>query len=101
MTMYSLMVINRTLVCYLGINSAVLRSAAVQKYIPEKMRARINAFQGILVTLCSSIFSLLIGLLGEVIDYRSCITCSALLTLFVCMMTIFKNRKHVDKVYRS
>ena len=71
---YPLMLINRGICGFLGSNSAILRSAAVQRYIPEKLRSRVNAFIGVLLTVGSSIFSLLMGFLGEILDYRWCVT---------------------------
>ena len=42
---------------FLGSNSAIMRNAAVQRYIPEKLRSRINAFNGVMLTAGASIFS--------------------------------------------
>lgn len=41
---YPLMLCNRFLCGALGISSATIRETAVQSYLPENMRARINAF---------------------------------------------------------
>ena len=61
---YPLMLANRALCGFLGSNSAIMRSAAVQRYIPEHLRARINAFDSALMTAACCVFSLLVGLLG-------------------------------------
>ena len=96
---YPLMLINRGICGFLGSNSAILRSAAVQRYIPEKLRSRVNAFIGVLLTVGSSIFSLLIGFLGEILDYRWCVTIGGTVALLACWLLIWRRRSDVRKVY--
>lgn len=84
---------------FLGINSATMREAAVQTYIPDNLRARINAFEDMIYFAASAILSLLVGLIGEVLDYRICVTLCGTFSMLVCFATILKNKKHVDKVY--
>ena len=96
---YPLMLINRGICGFLGSNSAILRSAAVQRYIPEKLRSRVNAFIGVLLTIGSSIFSLLMGFLGEILDYRWCVTIGGTVALLACWLLIWRRRSDVRKVY--
>lgn len=96
---YPLMLINRGICGFLGSNSAILRSAAVQRYIPEKLRSRVNAFIGVLLTVGSSIFSLLMGFLGEILDYRWCVTIGGAVALLACWLLIWRRRSDVRKVY--
>lgn len=96
---YPLMLINRGICGFLGSNSAILRSAAVQRYIPEKLRSRVNAFFGVLLTVGSSIFSLLMGFLGEILDYRWCVTIGGTVALLACWLLIWRRRSDVRKVY--
>ena len=96
---YPLMLINRGICGFLGSNSAILRSAAVQRYIPEKLRSRVNAFIGVLLTVGSSIFSLLMGFLGEILDYRWCVTIGGTVALLACWLLIWYRRSDVRKVY--
>ena len=96
---YPLMLINRGICGFLGSNSAILRSAAVQRYIPEKLRSRVNAFIGVLLTVGSSIFSLLMGFLGEILDYRWCVTIGGTVALLACWLLIWRRRSDVRKVY--
>ena len=96
---YPLMLINRGICGFLGSNSAILRSAAVQRYIPEKLRSRVNAFIGVLLTVGSSIFSLLMGFLGEILDYRWCVTIGGTVALLACWPLIWRRRSDVRKVY--
>ena len=96
---YPLMLLNRACAGFFGINSATMREAAVQRYIPENLRARINAFENMCLMAASNVFSLLIGALGELLDYRLCITICGAFTLFVCWMLIWRNRSSVRKIY--
>lgn len=96
---YPLMLINRGICGFLGSNSAILRSAAVQRYIPEKLRSRVNAFIGVLLTVGSSIFSLLMGFFGEILDYRWCVTIGGTVALLACWLLIWRRRSDVRKVY--
>ena len=60
---YPLMLVNRAICGFLGSNSAILRSSAVQRYIPERLRSRVNALSSVLLTTGASVFSLLMGFL--------------------------------------
>ena len=96
---YPFMLLNRGICGFLGSNSAILRDTAVQRYIPEKLRSRVNAFNGVLLTVGSSIFSLLIGFLGEILDYRLCVTIGGAVAMLACWILIWGRRKEVRKVY--
>lgn len=96
---YPFMLLNRGICGFLGSNSAILRDTAVQRYIPEKLRSRVNAFNGVLLTIGSSIFSLLIGFLGEFLDYRLCVTIGGTVAMLACWILIWSRRKDVRKVY--
>lgn len=96
---YPFMLLNRGICGFLGSNSAILRDTAVQRYIPEKLRSRVNAFNGVLLTVGSSIFSLLIGFLGEILDYRLCLTIGGAVAMLACWILIWGRQKEVRKVY--
>lgn len=96
---YPLMLVNRGICGFLGTNSATMRQAAVQTYIPDELRARINAFSSMMVMGACSVLSLFVGALGEVFDYRICMTVCAGITLVYCWLTIWRDRAHVRKVY--
>lgn len=98
---YPLMLANRAICGFLGINSATMREAAVQRYIPNQLRARINAYESILILACSSILTLLVGALGEILDYRLCMTLCAGFTLLFCWASIWRNRREVRKIYET
>ena len=96
---YPLMLLNRGICGFLGSNSAIIRDAAVQRYIPERLRSRVNAFQGVLVTAGCSVFSLMMGFLGEILDYRWCITIGGVITLLSGFVLILVRQKEVRRLY--
>ena len=96
---YPLMLLNRGICGFLGSNSAIIRNAAVQRYIPERLRSRVNAFQGVVVTAGCSVFSLMMGFLGEILDYRWCITIGGVITLLSGFVLILVRQKEVRRLY--
>lgn len=98
---YPLMLVNRGICGFLGSNSAIMREAAVQRYIPSELRSRVNAFNNVLITAGASVFSLLIGFLGEILDYRWCVTIGGALAMLACWLLIWGRRKEVRKVYET
>lgn len=96
---YPLMLVNRAAAGYLGIGSATMRLAAVQSYIPDGMRSRINAFEGVMYYLGMGVFSLIVGALGEVMNPGAAVSVSALFAMAVCWLTIFRRRREVGAVY--
>lgn len=98
---YPLMLVNRAICGFLGSNSAILRSSAVQRYIPERLRSRVNALSSVLLTTGASVFSLLMGFLGEVLDYRWCVTFGGAATLLACRFLIGGRRQDARKVYEA
>ena len=96
---YPLMLVNRGICGFLGSNSAIIRNAAVQTYIPERLRSRVNAFQGVLVTAGCSVFSLMMGFLGEILDYRWCVTIGGTITLLAGFVLILARQKALRRIY--
>lgn len=96
---YPLMLLNRAAAGYLGIGSATMRLAAVQSYIPDGMRARINAFDGMIYYIGQGVFSLMAGALGEFMSPRTAVSVSALFSLAACWLTIFRRRREVARIY--
>lgn len=98
---YPFMLLNRGICGFLGNNSAILRNSGVQRYIPEHLRSRINAFEGVLFTAGSSICAVLVGLLGEFLDYRWCVTICGAIAMVVCWIFIGFRKNDVRKVYEN
>ncbi len=98
---YPLMLVNRAICGFLGINSAALRQAAVQRHIPEGYRARINAFETVVISMAYSLFGLLIGAMGEWLDLRVCLSLCGGFTAVVCFATIWRGRARVRAIYNA
>ena len=98
---YPLMLANRAIAGFLGINSATLRLAAVQSTLPDRLRARVNAFESVLCSAAFSVLSLAVGALGEVMDLRLCVTLCAFASLIICWMTIWRRRREIRAMYEN
>jgi MFS family permease len=98
---YPLMLANRTLCGFLGGNSSIMREAAMQRYIPERMRSRVNAFSGIYIAAACFVFSLLVGALGELLDYCVCVTICGVTGIVACLFFVWHRRDDVRKVYET
>lgn len=96
---YPFMLINRALCGFLGNNSAVLRNSSVQKYIPSNLRARVNAFIEMFMTLVGSLLTLVVGSLGELLDYRICVTICSFFALVASWVFIWARKKDIKHVY--
>lgn len=96
---YPLMLINRGICGFLGINSATMRVASVQSYIPEGYRARVNAFENAVVSAAGSVLALAVGALGEVLEYKMTLTVTAAVCMAASWLTIWRDRKAVKAVY--
>lgn len=98
---YPLMLSNRAACGFLGGNSYIMREAAMQRYIPERMRSRINAFQGAAMMAACSTFALVVGALGEVLDYRWCLTACGLASLAASWLFVWPRRLDVSHVFEA
>ena len=98
---YPLMLANRAFCGFLGINSAAIRQAAVQRYIPEALRARVNALFDMMLTAASGVCALAVGALGEVLDYRLCVTLCGAVAMAACWLLIWGRRAAVRGVYEK
>ena len=96
---YPAMLVNRGVCGFLGINSGTVRASSVHRYLPEEYRARVNAFADAWVCIAGCIGSLLIGALGEIVDYRLAMTIIAAFSFFCCWLTTGRNKEHLQKVY--
>lgn len=98
---YPAMLVNRGICGFLGINSATLRETAVQQYIPDHLRARINAYANMLFQAVAAVMTLVIGAMGEVLDLRLCMTLCGAVTMGYCWATIWRKRKAISMVYET
>ncbi len=98
---YPMMLANRGICGFLGMISGTLRNAAVQRYIPDTMRSRLNAFENILILSASGILSLLVGVMAETMDLRLCMSLCGVACMAVCWAAIWKNRKSIRHIYEA
>ena len=96
---FPLMMVNRGICGFLGINSATLRASSVQNYLPDNMRAKVNAVFNMLYALVPTLLTLAVGALGEVMDYRLCVTLVSAAGLLPCYLIMWRGREDVKKVY--
>lgn len=98
---YPLMLVNRGLCGFFGANSAILRSAAVQRYIPEQLRSRVNAANGMMLTAAESLLTLAIGVLGELMDYRICMAVCGAVAMAACWILVWGRRHAVRAIFEA
>ena len=96
---FPLMLINRSICGFLGINSATLRESSVQNYLPDHMRAKINAVFNALYALVPTVLTIAVGALGEVMDYRLCVSLVSLFGVLPCYLIMWRGRDAVKTVY--
>ena len=98
---YPLMLVNRGFCGFFGANSAILRSAAVQRYIPEQLRSRVNAASGMMLTAAESLLTLGVGALGELMDYRMCVTVCGAAAMAACWILVWGRRRAVRAIFEA
>ena len=85
---YPAMLLNTAISGALGTNTYSIREEAVQRYIPDEQRARINGWQQVFFSLIGSAAALVLGALGEVLDYRVCYTIAGTAALVSAWITL-------------
>lgn len=98
---YPLMLLGRFLCGSLGISSATIRETAVQCYLEPKMRARVNAFFNVAVSVGGVGFQLLAGVLGQVLPYRIAALLLGLVTFLSVFVLIIVPAKDNRPVYEA
>ena len=96
---YPLMLAVRFLCGFLGSQTAAIRAAAVQNYLPSDIRARVNGLFSVLVSIGMLLVQLGAGALGEVLPYSVVALLFAAFTLSMVLFLIVRNRRHVEPVY--
>ena len=51
--------------------------------------------------LSAAVLSLAVGALGEIMDYRLCLSLCGVSSFAVCMLTVWKSRADVKKLYNA
>lgn len=89
---YPVMLALRFACGFLGVQSAAMRAAATQSYIPANMRARVNGLFNVLVSLGAMAVQLMAGVLGERFAPRL-VALGFAAGAFVCMLLLIVRRK--------
>ena len=95
------MAINRFICGFLGVNSATLREAAIQAYLPPDIRARINSLLNVTIQAGVMFMQILAGALGEVLSFRTVAVLCAVSGLMWVYVLVIRNREPIDALYRG
>ena len=98
---YPLMIVIRFVLGFLGVNSATLREAAVQKHLPGEIRSRVQAVFAILMSLGAIVFRLFAGALGEVMPYQTVPLVLGGIGLVAVYFLIIRNKRHIIPIYEK
>ena len=98
---YPCMLVNRFICGGLGTTSATVRETAVQSYLPENIRARVNALFGAIFSVGSIFFQIFAGTLGEVLPYRTVIIIMGVISLAAVWILIVRPSDQNRKVYEA
>lgn len=100
-TPYPCMVVNRFICGGLGTTSATVRETAVQSYLPENIRARVNALFSAIFSVGGIFFQVFAGGLGEVLPYRTVIILMGIISLAAVWILIVRPSDENRKVYEA
>jgi len=98
---YPVMLVLRFLCGFLGINTATIREAAVQNYIPANVRGRVNAIISTMIYLYAMAAQLVAGALGEILPYKI-VTLILAGTTFLCIyLFVVRNKKEISPLLNN
>ena len=100
-TPFSFMIVNRFICGGLGTTSATVRETAVQSYLPNHMRARVNALFSSLFSVGGIFFQIFAGLLGDILPYRAVIIVMGVITYGAIWILILQPAEVNRKVYEA
>lgn len=98
---YPFMLANRFICGGMGTTSATLRETAVQSYLPENIRARVNALFNAIFSIGGIFFQVMAGILGEIMPYRAVIIVMGVVSLVAVWILIVKPDSENRKVYEA
>lgn len=100
-TPYPAMIVNRFICGGLGNTSATVRETAVQSYLPDNMRARVNAVFNAIFSVGGILFQIFAGMLGEILPYRTVIIIMGMIGLIAIWVFIIQPVDENRKVYEA
>jgi MFS family permease len=95
------MAANRFICGFLGVNSATLREAAIQNYLPPEIRGRVSSLLNVTIMAGVMLMQLLAGALGEVLPYRGVAVICASLALTTVFLLVRRNRPSIEALFLS
>ncbi|MEG0708792.1 MAG: MFS transporter [Longicatena sp.] len=98
---YPLMIINRFICGFMGVNSMNIREASTQNYIPSRLRARVNGLFTVIVACFAILSKMIAGTLGEFLPYPYVSTIFAMFALICVGLIIVRNKKAVGAIYNQ
>lgn len=98
---YPFMLLNRFICGGLGTTSATVRETAVQSYLPENIRARVNALFSAIFSIGGIFFQVFAGVLGEILPYRTVIIFMGFISLAAVWIFIVRPDKENRVVYEA
>ena len=96
---YPVMLVLKFLCGFFGVNTATLREAATQSYLPPEIRGRVNGLFNVLMNIGMVAVQLLAGALGEFVPYRYVSLAFSFAALAAVFLIIVRNREDVRKIY--
>ena len=96
---YPVMLALKFLCGFLGVNTATLREAATQSYLPQEIRGRVNGLFQVLMNIGMVLVQLLAGALGEMFPYRYVSLAFSMIALAAVFLIIVRNKEDVRKIY--
>jgi MFS family permease len=93
------MAANRFICGFLGVNSATLREAAIQNYLPPEIRGRVSSLLNVTISAGVMLMQLIAGALGEVLPYRGVAVICASLALTSVFLLVRRNRKSIEALF--
>ena len=100
-TPYPAMIVNRFICGGLGNTSATVRETAAQSYLPDNMRARVNAVFNAIFSVGGILFQIFAGMLGEILPYRTVIIIMGMIGLAAIWVFIIQPGDENRKVYEA
>lgn len=98
---YPLMVISRFFCGLLGNQSSTIRYTAVNTYLPQEIRARIDSFISVMFAVGGFSFQLIGGALGEIIPYKYAALLMGSLSFLVMVIFIYLPKKDNLVIYEA
>jgi MFS transporter, DHA3 family, macrolide efflux protein len=93
------MAANRFICGFLGVNSATLREAAIQNYLPPEIRGRVSSLLNVTISAGVMLMQLIAGALGEVLPYRGVAVICASLALTCVFLLVRRNRPSIEALF--